>query len=159
MSTAAIVNPEKSKDIFTRAIRPLLSEADAYSSAGIVVIAFEYPYLDVELGWHLHGTSIRLRIDGTDYSYRPVRGWWIDHAGNPLLSGRGSVPNGPGFHHHRVTDEPGCWFCFLGWREYHDHPGHQQVSWAALRSQKRYGVCGLIAQLHQDINRPGVTKS
>ena len=55
------VNPEKSKDLFTRAIRPLLTQADAYSSAGVKLIAFEYPYLDVELNWHLHNASVRLR--------------------------------------------------------------------------------------------------
>ncbi|ALX10291.1 hypothetical protein P350_01360 [Burkholderia cepacia JBK9] len=159
MSTAAIVNPEKSKDIFTRAIRPLLTEADAYSSAGIKFIAFEYPYLDVELNWHLHNASIRLRVDGTDYSYRPVSGWWIDHTGNPLLPGHGAVPQGYGFHINRFTGEKGCWFCYLGWREYHDHISHQQVSWAALRSQNRYSVVQLIVQLHQDLNRQGVTKS
>lgn len=159
MSTAAIVNPEMSKDIFSRAIRPLLTEADAYSSVGVKLIAFKYPYLDVELNWHQHNASIRLRVDGTDYSYRPVSGWWIDHAGNPLFPGHGAVPQGYGFHTQLVTGEKGCWFCFPGWREYHDHFSHQQVSWAALRSQKRYGVVPLIVQLHQDLNRSGVTKS
>ena len=43
-------------------------------------------------------------------------------------------------------------------REYHDHQSHQDVSWAALRSDRRYSVLQLLMQLRTDLNATGVNK-
>ncbi|MHB9835137.1 hypothetical protein Q8F57_009890 [Paraburkholderia terrae] len=159
MKSAAIVHPEVGKKIFARAIRPLLTQADVYSRAGVQLLAFEYPYLDLEIDWRLYGTKIRLRIDGTDYSYRPVGGWWIDSGGNPLHQGAGLVPSGFGFHVQMQSGEQRCWFCFAGWREYHDHISHQDLAWARLRGDGRYSVLQLVTQLQRDLNTQGVMRA
>ena len=159
MTKAAIVHPRVSERIFSMAIRPLLSEPETYAKAGLTLVAFAYPYLDLELDWHRHGSSIRLRVDGMDFSYRPVGGWWIDPSGQPLNQGANLVPSNNGFHILRESGEQRCWFCFPGWREYHDHSSHQDVSWASLRRDRGYSVLQLVAQLHQDLNAPGVMKS
>jgi hypothetical protein len=156
MSAAAIVHPKLAQASFERAIRPLLTGADKYERLGITLIDFSYPHLDVELRWHAMQASVRLRIEAVDFPYRPVSGWWIDEGGAPLTQGRLRVPTGNGFHPEANGK---CWFCFKGWREYHDHPSHQDVSWASLRDEPRYSVLQLISQLHTDMNSQGVQKS
>lgn len=153
----AIVHPQLAKASFGRAIQPLLTGARNYELLGIKLLNFSYPYLDVEIDWRVRGAPVRLRVDGTDFPYRPISGWWIDNDGQKLQAGSGRVPEGYGFHTSNQYGGPGCWFCFRGWREYHDHTSHQDTSWASIRDDKRYSVLQLILQLHKDLNQTGVT--
>lgn len=157
MSTAAIVHPKLAQSSFERAIRPLLTQPELYAKAGIKLLAYAFPYLDIEVAWYRQGTTLRLRVDGTDYRFRPVGGWWIDASGMPLKQGQ-QVPAGNGFHVQRENGEQRCWFCFPGWREYHDHSSHQDISWASLRRDASYGVLQLLLQLHKDLNSTGVMR-
>ena len=147
-----IVHPKLAKASFERAIQPLLARKDSYGNLGIHMRSFTYPFLDVDFDWRAHGRVIRLRIDATDYPYRPVSGYWTDQDGSRLLPGRGLVPIGAGFHTSDQTGKPATWFCFKGWRAYHDHQSHQDTSWASLRRNHSYSVPQLIQQLHWDLN-------
>lgn len=159
MSTAAIVHPKLAKASFEKAIRPLLTAPGKFEKVGVKLLAFSFPYLDVELDWHLHQTKIQLRVDGTDFPYRPVGGWWIDANGAPLLQGSQKVPVNNGFHTSDQDGRPRCWFCFKGWRDYHDHSSHQDISWASLRRDPGFSVLQLVMQLMTDLNRTGVSKA
>jgi hypothetical protein len=150
--SAAVVHPRLARASFERAIRPLLIGREKFEQIGFMLLDFSFPFLDVELRWHARGTSVRLRVDGSEFSYLPVSGWWIDETGAKLLPGRSLVPAGNGFHTADQDGRPACWFCFLGWREYHDHTSHQNVSWASIRRDPRYSPLQLIAQLHKDLN-------
>lgn len=158
MSAAAIVHPQLAEASFVKAIRPLLAGPEKFEKLGIKLRNFSFPYLDVELDWRLYDTRLRLRVDGTDFPYRPVGGWWIDQNGMPLLPGSQQVPANNGFHNADQDGQPCCWFCFKGWREYHDHTSHQDVSWATIRRDGRYSVLQLVMQLHKDVNGMGVVK-
>lgn len=158
MKAAAIVHPKLAEASFVRAIRPLLTSPGNYEKAGVRLVAFSFPYLDVELDWYRQGTNLRLRVDGTDFPYRPVCGWWIDINGAPLLQGTQQVPAGAGFHTSDQDGKPSCWFCFRGWGEYHNHSSHQDISWASIRREPRYSVLQLITQLAHDLNGNGVMK-
>lgn len=155
MNPVAIVHPKLSQASFERAIQPLLMRTEAYGNQGIHLHGFSYPFLDLDLDWRTRGHAIRLRIDGTDFPYRPVSGYWIDDNGNRLMPGTAPVPNGAGFHTSNLDGTPGTWFCFKGWREYHDHPGHQDASWASLRNLGSYALTQMIRQLHWDLNNSG----
>lgn len=159
MSAAAIVHPMLAQSSFGRAIQPLLTKPEKFETLGIKLLDFSFPYLDVELDWHLQSAKLALRVDGTDFPYRPVGGWWIDLNGAPLLPGSQQVPGGNGFHLGYQDGQPGCWFCFKGWREYHDHAGHQDVSWASIRRDTRYSVLQMVMQLHKDLNSVGVCRA
>lgn len=154
--TSIIVHPKLAQASFGQAIAPLIAQPEVYANAGIRLVAYAFPILDVELDWYRRGRKLLLRIDGTNYRYRPISGWWIDVDGTPLLQGSQRVPAGEGFHIQRERAQPGCWFCFRGWREYHDHSSHQDVSWAAIRYDPRYSVLQLMQQLHSDLNRQEV---
>ena len=79
-------------------------------------------------------------------------------SGGRLLLGQGPLPSGNGFHLQTPDGtRPAPWFCFTGWREYHDHPGHQDVPWATIRSVPRYAVLQLTLQLQRELNKTGVT--
>lgn len=156
MSAAAIVHPQLALASFTVAIRPLLTEPEKYEKLGMKLLGFSFPYLDVQLDWRNKGAKIKLRVDGRDFPYRPVGGWWIDDSGLVLLPGAQKVPNGSGFHTTHLNSQPGCWFCFKGWREYHDHSSHQDLSWASIRNDSRYSVLQLILQLQRDLNQTNV---
>lgn len=158
MSVAAIVHPKLATASLKRVIRPLLTGPEKFETLGIRLLNFSFPYLDVELDWHLYGVKLRLRIDGTDFPYRPVGGWWIDSRGVPLLQGSQQVPCNNGFHVVDQDNQPNCWFCFKGWREYHNHSGHQDISWASIRRDSRYSVLQLVMQLTKDLNGIGVMK-
>lgn len=158
MKAAAIVHPKLAKASFERAIQPLLTAPDKYEKTGVKLLAFSFPYLDVELDWFLYQTKIKLRVDGTDFPYRPVGGWWIDSNGTPLLQGSQKVPQNNGFHIQNEDSNPCCWFCFRGWREYHNHSSHQDISWASIRRDPRYSVLQLVMQLVKDLNGTGVLK-
>jgi len=155
MNTAVIVHPKLAQACFENAIRPLLTTPEVFEKLGIKLLSFSFPFLDLQLDWHATNKSILLRVDGTDFPYRPVGGWWIDLQGNVLLPGGSGVPNSLGFHVPNPPHRPNCWFCFLGWREYHDHPSHQDRSWASLRTDPRYSVLQLVLQLQRDLNKPG----
>lgn len=159
MNAAAIVHPALAQASFEKAIRPLLTAPEKFEMLGIKLLDFSFPYLDVELNWHLHGTQLRLRVDGTDFPYRPVGGWWIDQHGTPVPPGSQLVASGNGFHNADQDGKPRCWFCFKGWREYHDHTSHQDVSWATIRRDGRYSLLQLVMQLHKDVNSTGVMKA
>lgn len=156
MSAAAVVHPELAAASLERAIQPFLNEPEQYGKFGVRLVDFTFPYLDVDLDWRTRGRVIRLRVDGTDFPYRPVGGWWIDAAGNRLFPGTQQVPSGYGFHVHDQQGRPDCWFCFLGWRAYHDYSGHQDTSWASIRRIPRYAVLQLVMQLVQELNRTEV---
>ncbi|MDD5581465.1 MAG: hypothetical protein PHY16_19640 [Methylobacter sp.] len=158
MKVAAIVHPKLAQASFEKAIQPLLTAPAKYEKAGVKLLAFSFPYLDVEVDWHLHASNIRLRIDGTDFPYRPVGGWWIDQSNNPLLLGLQQVPSGNGFHVNDQDGKPRCGFCFRGWREYHNHSGHQDISWASIRRDSRYSMLQLVMQLVKDLNSTAVMK-
>ncbi len=158
MSSAAIVHPKLAKACFERAIRPLLIQPELFDKIGIKFIKYLYPLLDVELDWYHQGIKLAVRIDGTDYRYRPISGWWIDKDGAQIEQGQQRVPAGNGFHTVDQDSRPRCWFCFPGWREYHDHSGHQDISWASIRRQPRYSVLQLIQQLRTDLNNMGVQR-
>lgn len=159
MKAAAIVHPKLAKACFEKAIRPLLTAPEKFERVGVRFLAFSFPHLDVELDWHLHGTKIQLRVDGTDFPYRPVGGWWIDSDGTPLLQGSQKVAGSNGFHIADQDGQPSCWFCFRGWREYHNHTSHQDISWASIRRDSRYSVLQLVMQLAKDLNGTGVIKT
>lgn len=159
MNAAAIVHPELARATFERSIRPLLDRPDVYQQAGIRLVKYTYPFLDVELDWHRLGAKIILRVDGTDYNYRPVSGHWIDSAGASLGQGNAGIPHGAGFHLSDADNKSRSWFCFLGWREYHDHTSHQDRSWNSIRCDTRYSVLQIIQQLLTDLNSVGVQKT
>lgn len=159
MKTAAIVHPKLAKACFEKAIQPLLTVPEKFEKVGVKFLTFSFPYLDVELDWYHHGTKIQLRVDGTDFPYRPVGGWWIDSNGTPLLQGSQKVPCNGGFHIADQDNKSCCWFCFRGWREYHNHGGHQDISWASIRRDSRYSVLQLVMQLAKDLNGAGVMKT
>ena len=156
MSGAAIVHPKLAKAGFTKAIRPLLDKPTMLEKFGVRLVDFSFPFLDVEVDWHLRGRKLLLRVDGTDYPYRAVGGWWISSDGQRLTPGAQQIPQNQGFHTADLDNRPGSWFCFKGWREFHDHPGHQDVSWATLRRSGGFTVLQLLTQLQIDLNKPEV---
>ena len=156
MSAAAVVHPELAQAGFEDAIQPLLDNPERYGKFGVRFVDFAFPYLDVDLDWRAQGRVIRLRVDGTDYPYRPVEGWWIDGAGQRLLAGTRQVPSGNGFHTQDQRQQQKCWLCFLGWRSYHDYSTHQQISWASIRRDPRYSVLQQLIQLVTELNKTGV---
>lgn len=157
MSAAVIVHPKLASASFEKAIRPLLTGREQFAKVGVHLISYEFPYLDVDLDWPAQGRAIQLRVDCTDYPYRPVGGWWITSDGERQMAGSNLVPSGNGFHPQKQDGQPGPWFCFPGWREYHNHAGHQDVQWAAIRADTRYAVLQLIVQLQRELNKTGVT--
>lgn len=156
MSAAAVVHPGLAEASFERAIEPLLDDPQKYEKFGVRLVGFDFPYLDIDLDWRAQGRVIRLRVDGTDFPYRPVGGWWIDASGQRLNAGAQQVPSNGGFHTQNQRGERECWFCWLGWRAYHDYSGHQDTSWASIRRDPAYGVLRLVLRLHDDLNRTGV---
>ncbi|WP_457337186.1 hypothetical protein [Rhizobacter sp. P5_C2] len=157
MSAAAIVNPKLAAASFGKAIQPLLTGRDRFALLGVRLVSYSFPFLDVDLEWPAHGRTVRLRVDGTDYPYRPVGGWWINSSAERQLSGSQVVPaSHSGLHQGSQDGQPKPWFCFPGWREYHDHTSHLDVPWASIRNVGRHSVLQLILQLQREINKPGV---
>jgi hypothetical protein len=152
-----ILDPTLARARFERDTRALGESPDNYAKIGIRVIRVEYPVLEVGLLWTAPKREIILHVDAEDYDYLPARGWWVDVAGSALQAGSGGVPNGGGFqtsgHPH---DLPRTWFCFQGWREYHDHQSHQTPTWASIRQSPQHRLPGVVVQLHADLNKPGV---
>ena len=156
-----IVYPRLASASFGRAISPLLGDPELYESQGIRLLRYDYPILDVELTWERRETTLILRVLATDFNYRPIKGWWIKSDGSPLVSGSSLVPAGRGFHaSSRPDGQPGGWFCYPGWSEWHDHNGHhREKSWASLRSDPACAPLALIAQLHSNLRDPEVNVS
>lgn len=151
-----IVNPILSRRWFERDIQTLLDNPVKYRPTGKQLVNYEYPILIVDMQWDYLQQDIRLCIQADDYNYAPMRGWWVDEAGAPLLAGSQRVPNQHGFAANpNPYNEAKSWFCFRGWREFHDHPSHQNVPWASIRHLPEYRALALIAQLHSDLNRVG----
>lgn len=153
MNRAPIVHPELAQASFDLAIAPLLNHGALFANEGLRLFRYEFPYLDLELAWAAQQRSLLLRVDGTNFAYRPIDGWWIDAQGERLATG---IPEGAGFHVRTVEGAARAWFCWLGWAGFHDHPGHQDTSWAAIRQDKTYRVVPLLQRLVQALNGPGV---
>jgi len=153
VNRAPIVHPELAKASFGLAVEPLLTHGPLFAKEGIRFVRYDFPLLDLELTWTTRGQRIRLRVDGTDFPYRPVDGWWIDEDGRRLSTG---IPIGAGFHTSNPDGTPRSWFCWLGWAGFHDHPSHQDTSWAAIRNDKDYRVVPLLQRLVRALNGPGV---
>jgi hypothetical protein len=158
MEAVAIVHPRLARASFETAIGPLLTDPKTYAEAGIELVRYEYPHLDVKLHWHKEHLDLLLRVDGTDYNYRPVGGWWINADGIPLRKGCGNMPENMGFHTAMEDATQRGWFCFAGWREYHNHSSHQNVSWASIRHDWQYSVIQLILRLRRNLNESGTTR-
>ena len=152
-----ILDPTLARARFERDTHALVESPDHYARIGIRVIRVEYPVLEAALLWTLPGREITLHVDAEDYDYLPARGWWVDGVGGALQPGSGSVPNEGGFqtsgHPHEL---PRTWFCFAGWREYHDHQSHQSPTWASIRQNPQHRIPGVVVQLHADLNKAGV---
>jgi len=148
-----IVYPELARARFESDLERLLTAPDILAKVGRRIVRCSYPVLEVELDWLATGAPIILHVEAIDYDYRPVRGWWVDTLGQPIVGGARLVPVNNGFQQNpNPYNEPRAWFCFRGWREYHDHQSHQELSWASLRREEQYRLPGLIAQLHSDLN-------
>lgn len=149
-----IVNPRLSRARFNREVEQLLAAPDSFASTGKKLVKCEFPTLDVELMWDAAGRSVILHIEAEDYNYLPVRGWWVDELGAPVLVGAQRIPSTRGFQvNPNPYGEPKAWFCFRGWREFHDHESHQNVPWVSIRGRPEFQILGIIAQLHSDLNR------
>jgi hypothetical protein len=148
-----IMDAELSRARFERDLMPFRSNPAEYQHSGILLASVGYASIVVELDWYQQAKKLLLKVLANDWDYRPPMGWWIDCHDTPLLNG---IPNGGGFqiasHPH---GENRAWFCFPGWREFHDHQSHQLPSWAFLRST--YRLMKLIVQLKADLNKPGVS--
>jgi len=153
-----IVDPVLARGRFDRDTLPLLQQEVAYQNAGIRVVRIAFPVIEVALWWRAINGELLLHVQADDYDYLPVQGWWTDGTGQPAHQG-GSIrlPGGLGF---QLGGDPygqnRTWFCFPGWREFHDHPGHQNTPCIHYRFQPAYRLPGLIVQLQSDLNRPQV---
>lgn len=153
-----ITDSKLSNDRFERDMVPLLNNAEMFQAIGMKVIRINFPQIDVALWWRKMQSEIILRVEAREYDYLPVSGWWIDANGVPLLKGKQQVPYGMGFqsedgHPHELQK---AWFCFQGWREYHDHSGHQNTPWSSIMLEPKYRISGLIQQLNTELNRSEV---
>ena len=147
-----------SNDRFERDLVPLLNNAEIFREIGIRVIRIDFPQIDVALWWRKMQREVILRVEAQEYDYLPVCGWWVDNDGVPLLKGVLQVPCGIGFQcqdGHPYGFQR-AWFCFQGWREYHDHSGHQNRPWSSIMLEPQYRISGLIQQLNTDLNRSEV---
>jgi hypothetical protein len=151
------LDPALAEARFERDIAGLTARPDVFEKVGIKLVMAKYPVLEVELYWRRQSRWIRLHVDATDYDYLPPKGWWKMATGSDLLQGSG-VPSGIGF---QVGGDPHTgrrpWFCFAGWREYHDWENHHQVLWPAIRRFPRHRLLAQVRQLHKDLNRAEVT--
>jgi hypothetical protein len=154
-----VVDRRLSEARFERDIRSLLDHPDDFAAFGIHLVNFTYPVLLLDLDWKTQGRRLRLHVDSSDYDYFPPAGWWVDDKGDDLVTGRGLVPSGAGFQSGSNPYKEGrSWFCWEGWREFHNYPGHHQVNWAAIRKQPDKKPLALIRHLHHVLNSvAGVT--
>lgn len=152
-----IVDRALSQGRFERDIAPLVRDPTAFARAGLRLVDVTFPVIKVALWWPGQGRDLIVHIQADDYDYLPVQGWWVDEAGTTLQVGSRLVPVGNGFQGNPNTyGLSKTWFCFPGWREYHDHPSHQNLPWPSIRHNRQYRILGLLTQLRADLNRPGV---
>lgn len=153
-----IVDPALARARFEQDTRPLVQNSAAYQATGTRVIQVAFPVIKAALWWRAINGELWLHVQADDYDYLPVQGWWVDAVGQPLRPGGPTrLPNGVGF---QIGNDPygqnRTWFCFPGWREYHDHSSHQNTPWLHYRSRAAYRLPGVIVQLQADLNRPQV---
>lgn len=151
-----IVHPRLAQERFSRALHALLETPACFATTGIHLIEYSFPFLYVGLDMPARGQRLRLRVDGSDYDYRPIDGRWVDSQNQIIRAGSGLIPSSAGFHAEPMEGWDGPWFCFLGWKSWHNHSGHQDTPWQAIRGLPDYSPSALIRQLHADLNRPGV---
>lgn len=153
-----IVDPALAKARFDRDAELLLTSPDAFVAAGVRVVRIEFPLVIVGLAWRAVQAEILLQVRADEYDYQPVSGGWVDSSGAYLLrGGMCRIPYGLGFwadSHPHGENRP--WFCFPGWREFHDHESHQATPWIQYRGRPEYRVPGIIVQLAADLNKAGV---
>lgn len=153
-----IVDRALARARFERDASPLVLDAHTYEATGIRIVRVDFPDIVVGLWWRATQSELLLHVQAEDYDYLPVCGWWDDADGRFLRPGEGiRLPHNGGFWAHSdVYGQNRAWFCFTGWREFHDHPSHQGTPWMSYRHQPRCRIPGLIVQLHADLNKPGV---
>jgi hypothetical protein len=151
-----VVDPALARARFERDISGLLKQPEALRAFGIHLVDFTFPVLLIDLEWKRHNRSVRLHVDGSDYDYFPPSGWWVDTNDRDLVAGSGLVPTGAGFQTGSNPYKDGrSWFCWEGWREFHNYPGHHQVNWAAIRKREDTKPLALIRHLHHVLNNVG----
>lgn len=158
MSTP-IVHPRLAQACFEAAIAPMRRNPQDYAKLGVKLVRYGFPYLDIELDWHRFQSTLHMRVEATNYCYRPIRGWWINASGDTLLPGQGVMPINAGFHPSRADGTPGGWFCFAGWQDYHNHSSHQDLAWAAIRNDPGFSVPALIMRIHNEVNSEQVQRA
>jgi len=151
-----IVHPLLAEQRFSRALRALLGKPASFAAVGINLVEYRFPYLYTDLDIPAHHRQLRLRVDGSDYDYRPVDGRWVNTNGEILRQGSGCVPSNNGFHPEPMEGWDGPWLCFIGWSSWHNHPSHQDTPWQTIRSSPDFSPVALIRQLHADLNKPGI---
>lgn len=151
------MDPLLARSRFERDISSLIKNPENFEKVGVRLVKAEFPILIVGLWWESQKREILLHVEADNYDYLPVQGWWVDGSDKPLLSGKQQIPNGNG-----LQQQPNpykidrTWFCFRGWREYHDHESHQDVSWTSCRINPEYKILGTIMQLRTNLNHGGV---
>ena len=151
-----IVDPVLSRFRFEQGAASLLQgSGGAHASMGIRVVRCDFPRLTVALKRRETGAELLLRVQADNYDHLPPRGWWVDDGGLPLRPDK--APVGGGFQEPpNPYGENRGWLCFPGWREYHDHPSHQDIPWRAVRDGGGYSLAGAIVQALHDLNGEGV---
>ena len=118
------------------------------------LVKIDFPTLIVGLRWQEQNKEILLHVQADNYDYMPIRGWWVDKDDVPLEE---QLPREKGFQiYPNPYGEKKSWLCFQGWREYHDHPCHQNVSWSSIKNKREYRLPGIIQKLLIDLNSTGV---
>ena len=150
-----IVDPALSRGRYDRDLRPVFDSHGSYQQVGVELLVANFPHTWFRLAGPL-GHDLVLYVEATDYSYRPVTGWWVIEAGSTdaLLE---HFPSGAGFAGPHAPDGSlRTWFCFPGWRDYHDHTSHVDPPWSAFRPSQSYRLPAIVLQLRTDLNKPGV---
>jgi hypothetical protein len=152
-----IVDRALARARFDRDITPALAQPETFARAGLHILDTAFPTLKVGLWWRAQGHELIVHVQADEYDYLPVQGWWVDDNDIPLCAGSGRIPVGGGFQANPTSRGLGrSWFCFPGWREYHEHPSHQDRPWSSLRHQPQLRILGVVEQLRTDLNKPGV---
>lgn len=153
MLNQLIVDPLLSKSRFDRDTAPLVKDKENFLAIGIRLVRIDFPILIVGLQWKSQNKEILLHITADDYDYIPISGWWVDENDSPLKQGQ-NIPNGDGIQVNPYPNgEDRSWFCFHGWREYHNHTSHQDVSWNSIKHLNEYRILGIIHNLHSILNK------
>ena len=150
-----IVDPALARGRFDKDLSSVFDSPDLYTRVGVEFLEAEFP----DAWFRLVGPAGRefiLYVEASDYSYRPVSGWWVTGSGvsDALLE---HFPSGCGFSGPQTPDgTPRTWFCFPGWRDYHDHTSHVDPPWSVFRPSEKYRLPAIVLQLRTDLNKQGV---